>query len=228
MANPILYPAPPWQPPRSEYIVLWHGCTVLDKNGIEAGGIDLKYSAVNTDFGRGFYTTTFERQARFWAWDRYYRWRGKNPPGPANQPVVLRFRVRRYRAVAKRAASGKGKHGWADGLDELLTLPFVRGTYGDVDYWSLVQHCRQSIPADPTRAVAEDAHDHGRPPDRWYELVCGPVAAFWEQRVAMVDADQYSFHASGIDLLNALIGKGKGRGSGGQGDPDYYRWEVVT
>jgi hypothetical protein len=35
-------------------------------------------------------------------------------------------------------------------------------------------------------------HDHKRPPKGWYQLVSGPVAAFWKQRVAMVEADQFS------------------------------------
>jgi hypothetical protein len=62
----------------------------------------------------------------------------------------------------------------------------------------------------------------------WYNLVSGPVAAFWDQRVAMDDADQFSFHAKrSIDILNALINQGKGEGTHGTGDPDYYEWRRV-
>jgi len=64
MATPLLEPAPDWTSERNEYVVLWHGCTMLAKDAIEANGIDLARCAVNTDFGRGFYTTTLERQAR--------------------------------------------------------------------------------------------------------------------------------------------------------------------
>jgi hypothetical protein len=46
----------------------------------------------------------------------------------------------------------------------------------------------------------------------------GPVAAFWKQRVAMDDADQFSFHKGGTYLMNELIKKGKGKGPGGAGD----------
>ena len=40
-------------------------------------------------------------------------------------------------------------------------------------------------------------------------MVSGPVAAFWQQRSAMLDADQYSFHTQrGVDVLNDLVAKG--------------------
>src|SRR5437870_456802 len=117
---PLLNAAPLWQPPHSEYIVLWHGCTAWDKKSIEKNGIDLSYCRVDTDFGRGFYATTLKRQARHWAWDRFFDWQVKNPRGTQNQPVVLRFRVPRY-----------GRHG----LDKLASLAFVRGAYDDDNYW---------------------------------------------------------------------------------------------
>ena len=107
-----------------------------------------------------------------------------------------------------------------DGLDKLISLQFVRGDYGYDDYWSLVQHCRQSTPT----AV----NDHRRPATGWYDIVSGPVTAFWTQRGAMVDSDQFSFHAGGIYLLDALINEGKGKSVLGTGDPEYYEWEVVT
>jgi len=200
----ILNPAPPWQPDRSEFIILWHGCTVFDKDEIEQYGIDLKKCRVNADFGRGFYTTTLERQARHWAWHRYYEWQGNNPGKPGNRPVVLRFRVKRY-----------GR----EGLDELSSLQFVLGDYDNEDFWSLVQHCRQS--------TAQTINDHKRLPGGWYDIVCGPVAAFWTQRVAMNGADQFSFHENGAIVLNDLINKGKGKGPNGNGDPDYYQWAPI-
>jgi hypothetical protein len=204
---PVLHPAPPWQPALSDYQILWHGCTALDKNGIEKSGIDLTRCAVDSDFGRGFYTTTLERQARQWAWGRFYDWQAKNPTGTGNQPVVLRFRVPRYTAATP-------------GLDQLLSLEFVRGVYDNEEFWSLVQHCRSSIPASP--------NNHRHPKTGWYQLVSGPVAAFWKQRVAMDDADQFSFHEGGTYVIDALIMRGKGKGTQGTGDPDYYQWSIVT
>lgn len=77
------------------------------------------------------------------------------------------------------------------------------------------------------RSIAEVVHDHKRDPGGWYELVSGPVAAFWEQRVAMEDSDQFSFHGEGIRVLNALISHAKGKGLMGTGDPDLYQWVPV-
>jgi hypothetical protein len=209
----ILNPAPLWGPPRSDHVVLWHGCTAFDKDVIEKNGIDLKYCAADTDFGRGFYTTTLERQSRQWAWNRFFRWQKDNPRVKGNYPVVLRFRVRRYSASNISSDLDRG-------LADLESLAFVIGDYNNDDFWSLVQHCRRSTPA--------NIHDHKKAPSGWYELVSGPVAAFWDQRVAMDDADQLSLHMKrSIDILNALINQGKGKGTYGTGDADYYEWRRV-
>src|SRR5436190_215129 len=109
---PVLNAAPDWKPNLSDYLILWHGCTAFDKNNIEKSGIDLKLCAVDTDFGRGFYTTTLERQARQWAWGRFYDWQARNPTKAGNQPAVLRFRVRRNSVIPRTSALD-------DGLDKL-------------------------------------------------------------------------------------------------------------
>ncbi|MGH7170051.1 MAG: hypothetical protein ACRELG_07235 [Gemmataceae bacterium] len=184
----------------------------MDKNAIQTNGIALSCCAVAADFGRGFYTTTVERQSRQRAWDRFYKWQLLHPTGTGNQPVVLRFRVRRYTLPSVKGALDEG-------LDKLVSLAFVLGDYHDEDYWSLVQHCRQS-----TKTAI---NDHRHPAGGWYDLVSGPVAAFWEQRVIMDDADQFSFHtAKAVRLLNALIQEGLK--SGPNGNPDYYIWYPVT
>src|SRR5437764_15411568 len=103
-------------------MILWHGTTALHKADLEKNGIDLSKCAVDTDFGRGFYTTTLERQARLWAWERFYDWQAQNPTATGNQPVTLRFQVRRYSVLPRRSALD-------DGLDKLLSLHFVRGDY---------------------------------------------------------------------------------------------------
>jgi hypothetical protein len=72
-----------------------------------------------------------------------------------------------------------------DRAAQLESLSFVRGDRDAEDFWSLVFHCRQGLAG------------HGRSgPNSFYDLVCGPVAAFWQQRVAMVDADQISIHSA--------------------------------
>ena len=68
---PIWNGALPWIAPRNRRLDLWHVCTTADKDAIEKRGIDPLKGRPNTDFGRGFYTTTVERQARHWAWARY-------------------------------------------------------------------------------------------------------------------------------------------------------------
>lgn len=174
--------APAWTPSRSQYIDLYHGCTSVDKASIDKG-IDLTKCRIDTDFGRGFYTSTVEYQARMWAWKRFYH--------PAvklirpNQPVVLKFHVDRHQ------------------LANFQFISFVLADPGKDDFWSLVQHCRQS--------AAGAIHDHRGPVvladgTNWYDVACGPVSAFWRQKFAMQDADQFSFHTlAGVGLLNALI-----------------------
>lgn len=219
MSLPLLYPAPAWEPPLSEHLVLWHGCTRGAKDSIEAHGIDLSKCAVNTDFGRGFYTTTLERQARLWAWRQAALGEQRRPGAPGNSPVVLRFRVRRYTRVPRTGPLD-------DGLDQLAAVAFVRGDNDAEDFWALVQHCRRSAGAGA--GTSATVNDHQRPPTGWYQLASGPVAAFWEQRVVMAGADQFSFHEGGTELLAALIDAGKGRGPDGAGDPDYYCWFNVS
>ena len=98
---PILHSALPWVHPRNRHLDLWHGCTTEDKNEIEHLGVDPLEGRPNTDFGRGFYTTTLERQARHWAWARYYDPKFARKTGV--QPVILRFKVDRHE-LAKLAA----------------------------------------------------------------------------------------------------------------------------
>ena len=142
---------------------------------------------VDTDFGRGFYTTSVEYQARQWAWLRFQNPRSHT--SRSNRPVVLKFLVDRHDLAA------------------LASVHFVLGGRSErAGFWSLVQHCRQSTPA----AI----NDHRGPVSlsdgtRWYDMVCGPVAAFWRQRVAMQDADQFNFHTPrGVGVLQHLIDGG--------------------
>lgn len=78
-------------------------------------------------------------------------------------------------------------------LGRMETLAFVRGEREAADFWSLVAHCRSG------------GTDHGRHgPEACYDVVIGPVAAFWQQRVSMLGADQISFHTGRAQgLLNS-------------------------
>lgn len=165
MARRILYAAPPWKPARSSVLKLWHGTIATAAADIMRNGVNLVHAAPRTDFGAGFYTTTLRRQAAQWAW---FSQQGKN-----RKPALVRFEVAR------------------ELLASLQSLQFILGDDRSLDFWSLVQHCRQG--GDHRRA-------NGGP---WYDVVSGPVAAMWKQRVAMQGADQYSFHTdAAVSMLN--------------------------
>ena len=192
---PLLDPAPEWIRPGHdqnfcECIVLWHGCTSWDLEGIMADAavlIDPRVGRTDLDFGRGCYTTSSQRQARHWSWKRYYDTPLGSPghSGIPLQAVVLKFRVPLAR------------------LAPLDSLHFVLGDYDDERFWSLVQYCRQSPPG-----VARN-HHHPTRSDGWYDVVTGPVADFWKQRSTMRQADQVSFHTqTAVDVLNDLIRSG--------------------
>jgi len=207
---PIYNAAPPWRPSRSQVFTVYHGCTTLDLQRIASsnlapytGALRVASGRVTTDFGRGFYTTSIERQAKQWAWYRYYD--PKLSRATACQPCVLRFTLDRH------------------ALAQLSSIAFALGHYDDEDFWSLVQHCRQSVDADPANSVAEVMHDHHGPVrhknGNWYDVAYGPVAAFWTQRSAMVNTDQLSFHTqAGEDMLNAIINAN---------DPTTFGWSPV-
>ncbi|HEX2205555.1 MAG TPA: DUF3990 domain-containing protein [Longimicrobium sp.] len=80
-----------------------------------------------------------------------------------------------------------------DALGELCTLAFVRGDFDAEDFWRFVVYCRRG------------ARDHGRhtPAGGLYDVVVGPAAAIWRQRLSLSDTDQVSFHtAAAEDVLN--------------------------
>jgi hypothetical protein len=81
-----------------------------------------------------------------------------------------------------------------DDLARLDTLAFVSGDKLQADrFWSFVWHCRQN-----------DTHHARSTNDGWYDLVIGPIAAYWKQRAAIDDSEQLSFHTpTAVALLNA-------------------------
>ena len=77
-----------------------------------------------------------------------------------------------------------------DELAKLESLAFVRGDFDADDYWGLIHHCRKG------------ALDHGRAAPRfYYDVVYGPVAAFWNQKMTILNADQLSFHTPAAESL---------------------------
>ena len=133
--------------------------------------------------------TTLRRQAEEHARRRYLKaWTaaGNGRPAPP-LPSLVQFSVP------------------VDAIAPLHSLAFARGDHDDDRYWAFVHHCRASLPHAPndhlyTRSALPGS-GYG-----WYDVVSGPVAAFWDQRVALLGADQHSFHTqTAADVLNSLI-----------------------
>ena len=153
-----------WQ---NQNIILYHGTIEIHVASI-LNRIDVNKGSPYSDFGRGFYTTTIERQASSWAWQI-----SRQIPG--SSPAVIQFEVNR------------------DALSALECLCFVRGSFDAEDFWSFVFHCRRG----------NTGHQRTTGKDIWYDVVIGPVAAFWNQRLVLSDSDQFGFHTDdAADLLN--------------------------
>ena len=97
-------------------VALYHGTIDRHVPSILAG-VDATKGRRFAHFGRGFYTTTLERQARTWAWEL-------SRQRPGSYPAVVRFDADR------------------NALATLEAMWFVRGSYDAEDYWSLVFRCR--------------------------------------------------------------------------------------
>ena len=87
---------------------LYHG-TIDGHLPAILAGVDVTKGRRYTDFGRGFYCTTLERQARTWAWEL-------SRQRPGSYPAVVRFDVDR------------------NALAALEALCFVRGSYDAEDF----------------------------------------------------------------------------------------------
>ena len=155
-ARAMLYPPQPWT---NSTVRLYHGTTLDDARVIAEEGAVIARGLHGRDFGRAFYTTTLERQARTWAFE-VTQDRGRE------FAAVVRFDVER------------------EALATLETLAFVRGDFNAEDYWSFVVHCRSG---GTDHARIRRSHGH-------YDVVIGPVVAFWTQRLTISGSDQISFH----------------------------------
>lgn len=111
---------PEWNNPE---IVLYHGTLKEHLQNIVANGVDTSVGRPNTDFGRGFYATTWLTQAEQWA-ETVGADEGK-PHG------ILELRVDRL------------------ALRSLRSLAFIRGGQDAVDFWSFVAYCRNKYQRAP-------------------------------------------------------------------------------
>jgi uncharacterized protein DUF3990 len=162
---------PKWGSPNPPLFV-YHGTDDVSVGavGLAVGtplplGVNPTLGRVFTDFGQGFYTTTWDHQARQWANARVLRTLAP-PPAAGRNAIVLRFELDRD---------------WLAGLESLV---FVRPL---LDFWNLVDDCRNGFPPHqrPPRPP--------RNPPRAYDVVFGPVT-LWPQRLLIQDCDQVSFH----------------------------------
>lgn len=194
------YPDPPaatgvvrrW-PNRERFVWLWHGTAEPRVRNIQRG-IDLRYCQRKTDFGRGFYTTTYQNQAREWA----------------TQTTLTARLLQRDRSIR---AAIIGFCVPLDDLPPLHCLPFVRPEPSNELFWSFVRHCRGFPTSD-----ANNPNHYPDPPEcthlyphpaggSCYDMVCGPVARKWGRRPQVfLSYDQYSFHTpASVAMLNALL-----------------------
>jgi len=157
-------------------ILLYHGTLAQYADDIIRTGV-LAPSAnplATTDFDFGAGFYTTTLMRQAEAWA--YVKVAAPPKGVPPYPGVVEFTVSR------------------DDLAPLDCLWFVREEFDAEDFWSLVFHCRGGGSA------------HGRPASTkngWYDVVVGPMAAFWRQRVALQGYDQASFHTDDdVRVLN--------------------------
>ena len=120
-------------------LTVYHGCDDLSGQAIvnpqlgRPNGIKLSTCSPNSDFGRGFYTTTNLHQAEQWANRRFHTSR-------AGSAAVVSFTIDRN-AIA--------------GLEHMAFV--LDGTPPNSDYWELVVHCRRG--RDHARSGAASFYD---------------------------------------------------------------------
>jgi Protein of unknown function (DUF3990) len=182
---------PAW-PTINTHLTLYHGCVESAAKKIETA-VGVRVGRPNVDFGNGFYTTTIWDQAVAWAGKVYEK---KYPPrlfrngNPADPPAVVKFVI----PLAE--------------LARMNSFVFVRGAATNVQFWSLIRHCR---------AGNSHAHPVRIPPEDWYDMVVGPVAS-WPPKAGLPlycyglhngtdweAFDQFSFHTpTAVEMLNKL------------------------
>ena len=94
--------APPWKPHHHQTTRLYHGCLRHQATKMlpPAGRIVHTVGQPDSDFGRGFYTTTLKRQAEDWAYSMHTRESALKRRRRDFDPVVIWIEVSRA-ALAK-------------------------------------------------------------------------------------------------------------------------------
>lgn len=196
LAPPPQHRPPPWEGAEAR-ITLWHGTSSDNLPSILAG-VDPTKGERASDFGRGFYTTTSQGQAEFWAENRVLKHR------LANTASILEAGIIWFRVPLTRLAP-------------LHSIAFVRPEPDNELFWSLVCDCRE-FPPGPTPDPKKYTHRYPHPDGgTMYDMVVGPVAADWStkkkpvfRRRVYARYDQFSFHTpAAAAIFNDLIRTGK-------------------
>jgi hypothetical protein len=155
----------PWQ---NGPLMLYHGTDESSANDIINSGVKLALCKALTDFGQGFYLTTYLHQAKNWANVRCRLLQKKHHlPIPPIATVIL-FEISREDLTTTTKP-------------EVLVF-ITEGS--NPDYWDLVAHCRQG---------GSRTSGHRLRKTQYYNMVYGPVS-LWPQTLVIKDCDQISFH----------------------------------
>ncbi len=118
---------------KNDPLVLYHGCSELslrprNQNGIAADSklhyISLLAGGHRTEFGRGFYATTWLRQAEFWANRQARKAAISRQETPRPKATVLRFEV---------------------GRNDLAHLESLVFTNENAGFWPFISYCRSGL-----------------------------------------------------------------------------------
>ena len=115
-----------WVPPgwSNSTLTVYHGTIAKYASDILAHGVNISKCSPFTDFGRGFYTTTSQDQAKTWAREASIRLRWTFPNHSDHEPTVLMIVIARHSIMTA------------------ACLGFVRGDFNADEYWSFIWHCR--------------------------------------------------------------------------------------
>ena len=138
-------PLLPWS---DQDLQLFHGTTLPAAQNIVTHGVDVAVGKPNCDFGKGFYCTTSESQARKWSFIKANR--------TTQVPAVVVLQVSRIDLAA------------------LRDLVFVRGDMEAKDYWSFVHHCRKTKWATVTPDSLPYDLIYGTVAHLWFDLKVKP------------------------------------------------------
>lgn len=164
--------------PLSRHLVLYHGTDDISAASILGDGIDINKCSRFTDFGQGFYTTTYLSQAKNWAHLKATRIKRKKPK---TKGMVIEFKVNRT---------------W---LGSLNSLSFTRPA-AEVGFPAAVRFCRSGKILNSDNGKYEIVYG---PVAQWQGIQDDKF-----EIMVIEGCDQISFHAPRIISPNDPLLKG--------------------